>query len=205
MEMTDSMFSMMLEGTEWFVNKETRYLDSFEKDLRERITVFQMKYGAITRDLFLQTLKVRTLLQDSKGDPVINVCNSALHTKGHYQQELLFWTTLAPVFDEFYKAHVVYEQAYGDQKISLRNKKQAMFLTNGDVYKESASGQRKKGMAMVAAAETEKLVAFAKKDEEAGAADCRHCGLPHKGRCTTGERADETRSGDTFIAENHQL
>ena len=88
----------------------------------------------------------KALLRDSKGDPVINTCNRALHTKGQYQQEILCWTTLAPVFDEFYKVHVVYEQAYGDQKIALRNKKETMLLTNGDVYKEATSGQRKKGI-----------------------------------------------------------
>ena len=37
MEMTDSMFAMVLEGTEWFVNKEARCLDGFERDLKERI------------------------------------------------------------------------------------------------------------------------------------------------------------------------
>ena len=89
MERTDSMIAMVIEGTEWFVNKETRCLDSFEKDLWERITVFQMKYGGITGDLFLQVLKVRVLFRDSKGDPVINAWNKTLHTKGQYQQEIL--------------------------------------------------------------------------------------------------------------------
>ena len=79
------------------------------------------------------------------------------------------------------------QQDYGDQKISLRNKKKSMILTNGDVYKETTSGQRKKGMTMVTASETEKLVAFAKKNEEAGVAVCKHCGLAQKGRCTKQE------------------
>ena len=114
MEMTDSIFVMVLEGTEWFVNKETRCLDPFEKDLKEKITVFEAKYDVITSDLFLQALKVRSLLRDSKGDPVINFCNRALRTKGQYQQELLCWTTLAPVFDDFYKAHVAYEKTSGE-------------------------------------------------------------------------------------------
>jgi hypothetical protein len=61
-----------------------------------------------------------------------------------------------------------------------------LLLTNGDVLeKETAGGLRKKGTAMGAAtAETEKLVAFAKKGEEAGAPECKHCGLTHVGRCT---------------------
>ena len=76
-----------------------------------------------------------------------------------------------------------------------------MFLTNGDVYKEAASGQHKKGMAMVTAAETEKLVAFAKKDEEAGAADCRHCGLPHKGRYTNQENVQTRLDRETPLLQ----
>ena len=134
-----------------FVNKEARYLDPFEKDLQEKITVFETKYGTITGDLFLQVLKVWWLLRDSKGDPVINTCNRAFHTRGQYQQELLCWTTLAPVFDDFYKTHVTYDKTWGEQKIDQRNKKQVLLLTNGDVYKEAASGQRKKGMTMVTA------------------------------------------------------
>ena len=38
--------------------------------------MFEAKYGAITGDLFLQALKMRTLLRDSKGDPVINACKT---------------------------------------------------------------------------------------------------------------------------------
>ena len=33
MEMVNSIFAMVLEGTEWFVNKEARCLDPFEEDL----------------------------------------------------------------------------------------------------------------------------------------------------------------------------
>ena len=61
-----------------------------------------------------------------------------------------------------------------------------MLLTNDDVLeKESAGGLRKKGTTMAAtAAETQKLVTFAKKGEEAGASECKHCDLTHVGRCT---------------------
>ncbi len=78
------------------------------------------------------------------------------------------------------------EKLYGEQKIELRNKWQALLLTNGDVLeKEAAGGLRKKGTTMAAAAaETQKLVAFAKKGEEAGAPECKHYGLTHLGCCT---------------------
>ncbi len=79
-----------------------------------------------------------------------------------------------------------YEEIYEKQKIELRNKWQTLLLTDGDVLeKETAGDLRKKGTDMAAAiAETEKLVAFAKKGEETGAPECKHCGLTHVGRCT---------------------
>ena len=84
---------------------------------------------------------MRSLLRDSKGDPVINTCNRALHTKGQFQEELLSWSTLAPVFDEFYKTHVAYEKAWREKKIDQRNKKKTLLITNGDVlYKDAAGG-----------------------------------------------------------------
>jgi hypothetical protein len=90
------------------------------------------------------------------------------------------------VFNDFYQAHVEYEKLYGEQKIELRNKWQILVLTNDDVLeKEAAGGLSKKGTDMAAAAaETQKLVAFAKKGEEAGAPECKYCGLTHMGRCT---------------------
>ena len=151
-----------------------------------KLTVFEAKYGPITFDIYWQACKARALLRDSKGDPTVNACNRSLQNQERFQQEVLSWVSLAPVFDDFYQAHVEYEKLYGEQKIELRNKRQALLHTNCDVLeKEAAGGLRKKGTAMAAAAaETRKLVAFAKKGEEAGAPECKHYGLTHVGRCT---------------------
>ena len=148
--------------------------------------MFEARYGPITFDIYLQACEARALLRDSKGDPTINACNRTLQTQERFQQEMLSWSSLKPVFNDYYKAHVEYEKINGEQKISLRNKRQVLLLTNDDVLeKEAAGGPRKKGTAMVAAAvETEKLVAFAKRGEEAGAPECKHYGLTHTGRCT---------------------
>jgi len=123
-------------------------------------------------------------LQDSKGDSTVKECNRLAELQ-QLQKQLLSWDTSSPVFDEYYKAHVDYEKDNGEQKFLARKKKQLLLLTNGDVpEKEGAGGLRKKGMAMVAAADTEKIVSFAKKDEEAGARKCRSCGHSHLGPCT---------------------
>jgi hypothetical protein len=79
---------------------------------------------------------------------------------------------------------VEYEKDKGELKFLVRNKKELLLLTNVDVQeKEGAGGLRKKGMVMVAAADTEKVVSFAKKDE-AGARKCGSCGFSHTGPCT---------------------
>ena len=57
-----------------------------------------------------------------------------------------------------HKAHVVYEKAWGEQKIEKWNKKD---------------------MTMVTVTETEKLVSLSKKDEGTGAVDYKHSGLSH--------------------------
>ncbi len=65
-----------------------------------------------------------------------------------------------------------YEKDKGELKFLTRNKRQLLLLTSGDVQeKEGAGGLRKKGMPMVVAADTEKVVSFARKDE-AGARKC---------------------------------
>ncbi len=114
-----------------------------------KLTVFEAKYGPITFDIYWQACKARALLRDSKGDPTVNACNRSLQNQERFQQEVLSWVSLAPVFDDFYQAHVEYEKLYGEQKIELRDKRQALLLTNGDVLeKEAAGGLRKKGTAM---------------------------------------------------------
>ncbi len=51
--------------------------------------------------------------------------------------------------------------------------------------KETVGDRRKKVTTMVTAtAETEKLVTFVKKGEEASAPEWKHYGLTHMGRCT---------------------
>jgi hypothetical protein len=87
------------------------------------------------------------------------------------------------VFNDFYQTHVEYEKFYGEQKIELRNKRQTLLLTNDDVLEKEVAGVLcKKGTTMAAAAaETKKLVAFAKKGAEVGATEWKHCGLTHVG------------------------
>jgi hypothetical protein len=110
----------------------------------------------------------------------------SLQNQERFQQEVLSWGSLAPVFNDFYQAHVEYEKLYGEQKIEVRNKRQTLLLTNADVMEKEVPGDlHKKGTTMAAAAAaTQKLVAFAKKVEEVGAPECKHCGLTHVGRCT---------------------
>ncbi len=186
MEMSDDFFELANKGSDWFMGKETRCLDAYALLCFEKLTVFEAKYGPINFEIYCQTCKAWTLLRDSKGDPTVNACNRSLQNQERFQQEVLSWGSLAPVFNDFYQAHVEYEKLYGEQKIELRNKRQALLLTNGDVLeKEAAGGLCKKGTAMTAAAaETQKLVAFAKKGEEMGAPERKHCGLTHVGRCT---------------------
>ncbi len=100
-----------------------------------------------------------------------------------FQQELSSWDALSPIFDAFYKAHVEYEKDKGELKFLARNKRQLLLLANGDVQEEGDGGLRKKDMTMVAAADTEKVVSFAKKDE-VGARKCRSCRFSHTGSCT---------------------
>ncbi len=130
--------------------------------------MFEAKYGPITFDIYRQACKARALIRDSKGDPTVNACNRSLQNQERFQQEVLSWSSFAPVFDDFYQAHVEYEKVYGEQKIDLRNKRHALLLTSGDVMEKEAAGVlRKKGTAMAAdAAETQKVVTFGKKGEE---------------------------------------
>ena len=189
MEMADAFFELALEGSSVFINKECKCLGSSEVFFVERLTTYEAKFGTINAAMYLRACKVRALLKDSKGDQTISACNRALHAKGLYQQELLSWTTLAAVFDEFYEAHVEYERTHGRAKIDARNQKQVLLLTNGTEPRanEAAAGQRKKGVTFMAAAEEGKMVAFARKGEEAGAAGCPSCGLSHRGPCTKQE------------------
>ena len=132
-EMANDFFELALMGSEWFVGKEARCLEAFELLCIDKLTVLEAKYGTISFEMYLQSCKVRALLQDSKGDPTINACNRTLQNQERFQQEQLSWITFAPVFNDFYQAHVQYEQLHGEPKINLRNKRQAELLTNGDV------------------------------------------------------------------------
>ena len=170
--------------------------------------MFEARYGPITFDIYLQACEARALLRDSKGDPTINACNRTLQTQERFQQEMLSWSSLEPVLNDYTKAHVEYEKLNGEQKIILRNKRLALLLTNDDVLeKETEGGPRKKRTAMVAATvETEKLVVFAKKGRGSGSVRMQALrsdsyGTLHK----AGERADKVRSVGTFRAEDHQL
>ena len=78
--------------------------------------------------------------------------------------------------NDYYKAHVEYEKINGEQKISLRNKRQALILTNDDVL-EKEDGR-----------EIQVLWADS-------------YGTLHKAV----ELADKVRSGGTFRGEDHQL
>ncbi len=89
MEMVNDLFELVLHGTEHFVNREARCLGSFEEYVTERITVFEKKYEPITGNLFLKGCKVRTLLQDSKGDSTVKDCNRLLENLPQFQQKLL--------------------------------------------------------------------------------------------------------------------
>jgi hypothetical protein len=75
----------------------------------EKLTVFDAKYGPINFDIYWESCKVRALLRDSKGDPTVNACNRILQNQERFQQEVLSWGSLAPVFNDFYQAHVEYE------------------------------------------------------------------------------------------------
>ena len=77
--------------------------------------MFEAKYGPIACDIYLQACKARALLRDSKGDPTVNACNRSLQTQERFQQEMLSWSSLKPVFNDYYKAHVEYEKLYEDQ------------------------------------------------------------------------------------------
>jgi hypothetical protein len=81
MEMADDFFEMAMHGTNGPINFET----------------------------YMHTLKTRALFRDSKDDPTVNTYNRSLQTKERFQQELLSWTSLGPVFNEFHKTHVEYE------------------------------------------------------------------------------------------------
>ncbi len=71
--------------------------------------MFEVKYGPITFDTCFQELKARDLLRDSKGDPTVNTCNRNLQTQERFQQEILSWSSVEPVFNDFYMSHVEYD------------------------------------------------------------------------------------------------
>jgi hypothetical protein len=122
MEMVNDLFELVLNGTEHFVNGEARCLGSFEEYVTERITVFEKKYEPITGNLLLKACKVRTLLQDSKGDSTVKDCNRLLENLPQFQQKLSSWNALSPVFDAFYKAHVEYEKDKGELLPRIRKR-----------------------------------------------------------------------------------
>ena len=136
MEMVNDFFELAIEGSDWFMGKEARCLEAYALLCFEKLTVFETKYGPITFDIYWQACKARALLRDSKGDPTVNACYRSLQNQERFQQEVLSWGSLAPVFDDFYQAHVQYQKLYGEQKIELRNKRQALLVTNGDVLEK---------------------------------------------------------------------
>ncbi len=85
MEMVNDLFELVLHGTEHFVNREAHCLGSLEEYVTERITVFEKKYEPITGNLFLKACKVRSFLQDSKGDSTVKDCNRLLENLPQFQ------------------------------------------------------------------------------------------------------------------------
>jgi hypothetical protein len=125
MEMSDDFFELANKGSDWFMDKEARCLDAYALLCFEKLTVFEAKYGPINFE----------------------------QNQERFQQEVLNWGSLVPAFNDFYQVHVEYEKLYGEQKIELRNKRQALLLTNGDVLEKKAGGDlRKKGTAMTVVA-----------------------------------------------------
>ncbi len=110
MEMSDDFFELANKGSDWFVDKEARCLEAYALLCFEKFTVFEAKYGPINFDIYCQTCKARVLLRDSKCDPTVNACNRSLQNQERFQQEVLSWGSIAPVFNDFYQSHVEYEQ-----------------------------------------------------------------------------------------------
>ena len=78
LEMVNDLFELVLNGTEHFLTNEARCLGHYEAYAKERILIFEKKYEPITGALLLKACKVRALLQDSKGDPIVRNCNRVL-------------------------------------------------------------------------------------------------------------------------------
>ncbi len=114
MEMSDNFFELVNKGSDWFMGKEARCLDAYALLCFEKLTVFEEKHGPINFDIYCQTCKARALFRDSKGDPTVNAWNRSLQNQERFQQEVLSWGSLAPVFNDFYQAHVEYEKLYGE-------------------------------------------------------------------------------------------
>jgi hypothetical protein len=98
MEMSDDFFELANKEFDWFMGKEARYLDAYALLCFENLTVFEAKYGPINFDIYWQACKARALLRDSKGDPTVNAGNRSLQNQERFQQEVLIWGSLVPVF-----------------------------------------------------------------------------------------------------------